>query len=101
MTHQTNFVNGYNLFTNSEDAKKLTKYALECVKLNGGEATIESETVVIHSSNVTVTINYPHKEENGIPAEIMGTVFRYFCPKDILEKARNLWKEIENADKEN
>lgn len=99
--HPTSWINGHRFYAKLDNSEVLTKYAIECVKLNGGEAILESETLVI-SSPKAATKDIETEIDglrsgvmiDDIPIEIMDSVFYWIRPVKVIKEAKELWKSI-------
>jgi len=86
------YLKGNYFYFKAENADNLTKFAIECIKLNGGKASIEKQTLVMNPQipNYTVPIlgeNYRRVIDVVSKSGSLG--LRYF-------DLENLWEGINN-----
>jgi len=67
------------------DSEILIKFAIECVKLNGGKAWVEQERLFINDNNLYIKDMFD---------EVMRTIFYYIQPPEVIEQVKELWEEL-------
>lgn len=95
--HKTHWLLGHYFFMKSHrlhELEKKVQFIIECVKLNGGQCWFASETIIIPPLEDKFMIgNSLIEESHSLIAE---TVFNHSTDKELLDKAEELWKTINN-----
>lgn len=84
--HEHRPIVGHFFMVQPSDAKKLAKFTIECVRLNGGDCFIESEILRIGPME-----NHPDTIANH--QRVINAVFRN-NPRERLKQVEELWKTI-------
>lgn len=88
--HSASGISGYHFICDKNESTALTKFIIECAKLNGGEISLSEETIYIgHSLVFGPNINLENARD-----KIIDLVFRFNPSKIDYSKTREIWNKI-------